>query len=109
MRRGKPIRTEIDVAYEWEQQRMGGPRPMLAVTGTDGKTTTTMMAAAMLRCAGLKVAAVGNTELPLIAALETDVDVLAHALLGHLPIRHADVDQRPVAMASLKRISLRND
>ncbi|MDP9465423.1 MAG: UDP-N-acetylmuramoyl-L-alanine--D-glutamate ligase [Actinomycetota bacterium] len=73
-RHGKPIRTEIDLAYEWEQQRSGGPRPMLAVTGTDGKTTTTMMAAAMLRCAGLKVAAVGNTEVPLIAALETDVD-----------------------------------
>jgi UDP-N-acetylmuramoylalanine--D-glutamate ligase len=69
-----PIRTEIDLAYEWEQQRPGGPRPMLAVTGTDGKTTTTMMAAAMLRCAGLKVAAAGNTELPLIAALDTDVD-----------------------------------
>ena len=73
-RHAKPIRTEIDLAYEWEQQRIGGPRPMLAVTGTDGKTTTTMMAAAMLRCAGLKVAAVGNTELPLIAALDTDVD-----------------------------------
>jgi UDP-N-acetylmuramoylalanine--D-glutamate ligase len=73
-RQGKPIRTEIDLAYEWEQQRSGGPRPMLAVTGTDGKTTTTMMAAAMLRCAGLKAAAVGNTELPLIAALDTDVD-----------------------------------
>jgi UDP-N-acetylmuramoylalanine--D-glutamate ligase len=73
-RRGTPIRTEIDLAYEWEQRRSGGPRPILAVTGTDGKTTTTMMAAAMLRCAGLKVAAVGNTEVPLIAALETDVD-----------------------------------
>jgi UDP-N-acetylmuramoylalanine--D-glutamate ligase len=72
--RGKPIRTEIDLAYEWEQQRRGGPRPMLAVTGTDGKTTTTMMAAAMLCCAGLKSAAVGNTELPLIAALDTDAD-----------------------------------
>jgi UDP-N-acetylmuramoylalanine--D-glutamate ligase len=73
-RHQKPIRTEIDLAYEWEQQRAGGPRPMLAVTGTDGKTTTTMMAAAMLHCAGLKVAAVGNTEVPLIAALDTDVD-----------------------------------
>jgi UDP-N-acetylmuramoylalanine--D-glutamate ligase len=73
-RLGTPIRMEIDLAYEWEQQRSGGPRPMLAVTGTDGKTTTTMMAAAMLRCAGLKVAAVGNTEVPLIAALDTDVD-----------------------------------
>ena len=75
LRDGKPIRSEIDLAYQWEQQRRGGPRPMLAVTGTDGKTTTTMMAAAMLRCAGLKVAAVGNTELPLIAALDSDVDV----------------------------------
>jgi UDP-N-acetylmuramoylalanine--D-glutamate ligase len=74
VRQGKPIRTEIDLAYEWEQQRAGGARPMLAVTGTDGKTTTTMMVAAMLRCAGLKVAAVGNTEVPLIAALSTDVD-----------------------------------
>jgi UDP-N-acetylmuramoylalanine--D-glutamate ligase len=73
-RRGTPICTEIDLAYEWEQQRSGGPRPMLGVTGTDGKTTTTMMAAAMLRCAGLKVAAAGNTDLPLIAALDTDVD-----------------------------------
>ena len=71
---GKPIRTEIDLAYEWEQQRAGGPRPMLAVTGTDGKTTTTMMAAAMLQCAGLKVAAVGNTEVPLVAVLDTDID-----------------------------------
>ncbi len=74
LRHGTPIRSELDLAYEWEQQRLGGPRPMLAVTGTDGKTTTTMMAAAMLRCSGLKVAAVGNTELPLIAALDTDVD-----------------------------------
>jgi UDP-N-acetylmuramoylalanine--D-glutamate ligase len=74
IRLGRSIRSEIDLAYEWEQQRLGGPRPMLAVTGTDGKTTTTMMAAAMLRCAGLKVAAVGNTEVPLIAALDTDVD-----------------------------------
>ena len=73
-RHGTPIRSEIDLAYEWEQDRDGGPRPMLAVTGTDGKTTTTMMAAAMLRCAGLKVAAVGNTEVPLIAALDSDVD-----------------------------------
>jgi UDP-N-acetylmuramoylalanine--D-glutamate ligase len=73
-RHRKPIRSEIDLAYEWEQRRDGGPRPMLAVTGTDGKTTTTLMAAAMLRCAGLKVAAVGNTEVPLVAALDSDVD-----------------------------------
>lgn len=69
------IRTEIDLAYEWEQQRTGGPRPMLGVTGTDGKTTTTMIAAALLRGAGLRAVEVGNTDTPLIAALDEDHDV----------------------------------
>ncbi len=72
---GTPLRTEIDLAYEWEQQRPGGPRPMLAVTGTDGKTTTTLLTAHILEAAGHRVAAVGNTEVPLAAALDDDVDV----------------------------------
>ncbi len=67
---GKPLRTEIDLAYEWEQQRSGGPRPMLAVTGTDGKTTTTLLATDMLIAAGLNAAAVGNTDIPLIEAID---------------------------------------
>ena len=72
-----PLRTEIDLAYEWEQERPGGARPMIAITGTDGKTTTTMMVAAMLDAAGVKAAAVGNTEVPLIAALDHDLDAFA--------------------------------
>jgi UDP-N-acetylmuramoylalanine--D-glutamate ligase len=74
-RLGRPIRTEIDLAYEWEQARPGGPRPMLAVTGTDGKTTTTLLAAHMLDAAGRRAEAVGNTEVPLVAALSTDAEV----------------------------------
>jgi UDP-N-acetylmuramoylalanine--D-glutamate ligase len=74
-RLGRPIRTEIDLAYEWEQERPGGARPMLAVTGTDGKTTTTLLAAHMLDAAGHRAAAVGNTEVPLVAALSSDADV----------------------------------
>jgi UDP-N-acetylmuramoylalanine--D-glutamate ligase len=72
-----PLRTEIDLAYEWEQQRPGGARPMIAITGTDGKTTTTLMVASLLEAAGLKTSAVGNTEVPLIAALDDDVDAFA--------------------------------
>jgi UDP-N-acetylmuramoylalanine--D-glutamate ligase len=74
---GVAVRTEIDLAYEWEQQRPGGPRPMIGITGTDGKTTTTLMVAAMLQAAGLRAAAVGNTEVPLVAALDQPVDVFA--------------------------------
>jgi UDP-N-acetylmuramoylalanine--D-glutamate ligase len=72
-----PLRTEIDLAYEWEQDRPGGPRPMVAITGTDGKTTTTLMVAAMLEAAGLRAAAVGNTEVPMVAALAEPVDAFA--------------------------------
>ncbi len=71
---GREMLSEIELAYRWEQQRIGGPRAMIGITGTDGKTTTTLLAAAMIRESGRRVAAVGNTETPLIAALDEDVD-----------------------------------
>ncbi len=72
---GVPVRSEIDLAWEWEQARPGGPRPMLAVTGTDGKTTTTLMAVEMLRASGCSAIDAGNTDTPLVAALDLDVEV----------------------------------
>jgi len=74
---GLTISSELELAYNIEEQRNGGPRPMLGITGTDGKTTTTLMTAAMLHAAGHKSMAVGNTDTPLIAALETDTQVFA--------------------------------
>jgi UDP-N-acetylmuramoylalanine--D-glutamate ligase len=70
-----PVRSEIDLAYDWEQERAGGPRPMVAVTGTDGKTTTVLLATAMVEASGRRAVAAGNTEVPLVSALELDVDV----------------------------------
>ena len=72
--RGVSVRTEIDIAYEWEQQRSGGPRPILGVTGTDGKTTTTMITAELLRAGGRSVGEVGNTDLPFMAAIDQPFD-----------------------------------
>ncbi len=72
--RGVSVRTEIDIAFEWEQQRSGGPRPILGVTGTDGKTTTTMITAALLRGGGRSVGEVGNTDLPFMAAIHQPFD-----------------------------------
>lgn len=70
---GVPVRSEFDLAAEWDD------RPLLAVTGTDGKTTVTMLATAMLQASGLRAAAVGNTEVPLVTAIDdpaTDVFVV---------------------------------
>ena len=53
----------------------GGPRPMLAVTGTDGKTTTTLLATAWSRRRAGGRWPPGNTEVPLVSALDLDVDV----------------------------------
>jgi UDP-N-acetylmuramoylalanine--D-glutamate ligase len=70
----KAIYGELDLAYEWEQSRPGGPRPMVAITGTDGKTTTVTMVEAMLEAAGLRAISCGNTDVPLVEALDHDVD-----------------------------------
>ena len=66
------LASEIELAYRFEQERPGGPRPMLAVTGTDGKTTTTLLAVEMLTAAGVRSIAAGNTDVPLLDALEDD-------------------------------------
>ena len=68
--------SEIELAYRHEQAS-NEPRPIVAITGTDGKTTTTLMAAAMLAASGRKSAAVGNTETPWVEALDEAHDVFA--------------------------------
>ncbi len=73
-RSGADLVSEIELAYRWEQDRPGGPRPMLAVTGTDGKTTTTLLVVEMLRAAGLRTVDAGNTETPLVDAITRDLD-----------------------------------
>jgi len=59
-----PVRSEFDLAGEWDD------RPVVAVTGTNGKTTVTHLAADMLRRAGRVVAEAGNVETPLVEAID---------------------------------------
>jgi UDP-N-acetylmuramoylalanine--D-glutamate ligase len=63
-RRGVPIRSEFDLARSLDR------RPLLAVTGTDGKTTVTTMVESMLETSGVPAVAAGNVELPLVAAID---------------------------------------
>jgi UDP-N-acetylmuramoylalanine--D-glutamate ligase len=73
-RHGIELASEIELAYRWEQERPGGPRPMLAITGTDGKTTTTLLTVEILRAAGLRTVDAGNTSTPLVDAIDHDLD-----------------------------------
>ncbi|WP_100446240.1 UDP-N-acetylmuramoyl-L-alanine--D-glutamate ligase [Glycomyces xiaoerkulensis] len=73
-RRGLETYSEPELA--WRLRGHGAPR-WLAVTGTNGKTTTTTMLAAMLGAAGLRTAALGNIGEPLVFAANGPYDALA--------------------------------
>lgn len=59
-----PVFTEFDLAARWDD------RPIVAITGTDGKTTVTAMVTAMLRANGIACTDAGNNDLPLVAAID---------------------------------------
>ena len=72
---GIPVWGELHLAW-----RLRGPAaaPWLCITGTNGKTTSTLMLEAILRAAGARTLAVGNIGTPLIdAVMREDLDVLA--------------------------------
>jgi UDP-N-acetylmuramoylalanine--D-glutamate ligase len=79
--RGVPIWGEVELAWRLRapDPRTGRPAPWLAVTGTNGKTTTVQMLEAMLRAAGLRAVACGNVGLPIVEAVmdPEPYDVLA--------------------------------
>jgi UDP-N-acetylmuramoylalanine--D-glutamate ligase len=78
--RGIPVWGEVELAWRLRDSGPGGtPVPWLAVTGTNGKTTTVQMLDAILRAAGLRSVAAGNVGLPLVAAVmdPTPYDVFA--------------------------------
>ena len=66
--RGVPLVSEIDLAWQLRREVAPGQK-WLAVTGTNGKTTTVEMATAMLTAAGLRVAACGNVGDTVIEAV----------------------------------------
>ena len=60
---GVLVESEFDLAADRDQ------RPLVAVTGTDGKTTVTTMVAAMLEQSGIATTLAGNNDVPLVAAI----------------------------------------
>ena len=75
--RGIPVWGEVELA--WRLRDPDAPAPWLAVTGTNGKTTTVQMLQSILTAAGLRAVAVGNVGLPIVEAVmdPEPYDVLA--------------------------------
>ncbi|MET0837633.1 MAG: UDP-N-acetylmuramoyl-L-alanine--D-glutamate ligase [Marmoricola sp.] len=65
--RGVPVWGEVELG--WRLRDPEHQAPWLAVTGTNGKTTTVQMLEAMLRAAGLRTVACGNVGLPIVEAV----------------------------------------
>ncbi|MEM9561456.1 MAG: UDP-N-acetylmuramoyl-L-alanine--D-glutamate ligase [Actinomycetota bacterium] len=61
---GVPLASEFDLAQAWDD------RPVVAITGTNGKTTVTMMVADALVRSGRPAVAVGNTDIPFVEAID---------------------------------------
>lgn len=69
LRLGIPVIGELELAHRVLRERDSEAR-ILAITGTNGKSTTTDLVAHLLRIAGLPAIACGNLGTPLIEALE---------------------------------------
>jgi len=62
--RGIPVISEVELAFRHISA------PVIAVTGTNGKTTTTSLIGHLFACAGKRVFVGGNIGIPLMSAVE---------------------------------------
>ena len=67
---GTPVWSEFELAARWSTL------PVVAITGTNGKTTVTTLVEDMLARSGMRTVAAGNNDLPLVDALALDLDVV---------------------------------
>lgn len=81
-----PVWSEFELAARW-----GIGAEVIAVTGTNGKTTVTTLVTAMLKAAGARVVAAGNNQpVALVEARTTDAEVI---VVEAPSFRLADIEQ----------------
>ena len=89
---GVPVWSEVELAFRLARA------PIIGITGTNGKTTTTQMLAAALIEAGVRTAAAGNIGWPLVdAAVEGRHEVIV-AELSSFQLRHVVSFATPVGV-----------
>ncbi|WP_354236012.1 UDP-N-acetylmuramoyl-L-alanine--D-glutamate ligase [Arthrobacter sp. UYEF3] len=74
-----PVWGDVELAWRLRERKGRKTADWIAITGTNGKTTTVGLTESMLQAAGLKAIAVGNVGTPILDALRdpVDYDVLA--------------------------------
>jgi UDP-N-acetylmuramoylalanine--D-glutamate ligase len=83
--RGVPVWSEVEFATRFLANRL------IAITGTNGKTTTTELTGAILRDAGVPVAVAGNVGYALARLpLEIDDDAVIVAELSSFQLEHIE-------------------
>ena len=65
---GVPVLGDVELAWRL-RDKTGTPAEWIAITGTNGKTTTTQLTTAMLQAAGLRARACGNIGSPVLDAI----------------------------------------
>ncbi|MFT4306402.1 MAG: UDP-N-acetylmuramoyl-L-alanine--D-glutamate ligase [Microbacterium sp.] len=85
---GVPLWGDVELGWRVRDKVLrsdGAPAEWILITGTNGKTTTTQLTAAMLRAAGLRAAPCGNIGVPVLDAIRDPggFDALVVELSSH--------------------------
>lgn len=96
--RGIPVWGELELA--WRLRHPDTAAAWLCITGTNGKTTATLMLESMLRAAGYRTTSAGNIGMSLVdVVMHDDLDVIAIEVgAPQLPFVHS---MSPVASVCL--------
>jgi UDP-N-acetylmuramoylalanine--D-glutamate ligase len=89
---GVPVRGEVELAFRWSIC------PLVAVTGTNGKTTVTTLIAEMLTASGVPALPAGNIGLPLSDAVGNDDVKVVVAEVSSFQLAFADSFRPSVAV-----------
>ena len=91
--RAVPVWSEVELGY-----RLLPGLPILGVTGTNGKTTTTELLGAVFRAAGRPVEVAGNVGRPLTAVADPSPDAWVVAELSSFQLEDVHDFHAPVAI-----------
>ncbi|ALS99658.1 UDP-N-acetylmuramoyl-L-alanine--D-glutamate ligase [Lacimicrobium alkaliphilum] len=96
------LKAGIEVIGDVELFARFNQRPVLGITGSNGKSTVTELTAAMLEASGIRAVCGGNIGTPVLELLEQDYDI---AVLELSSFQLETLDSLPMLAATVLNIS----